>query len=86
MMNKHFEDTVYYLRRAGEHAKLGLTVELETLEKRVRDVTGHNAEPEPSRLESILEDLKTAEQKAEDEAREALGTARARLESYRSRE
>ncbi|PSQ39186.1 hypothetical protein BRD13_03950 [Halobacteriales archaeon SW_5_70_135] len=31
-MNKHFEDARYYLKRAGEHAKLGLREELEPVE------------------------------------------------------
>ena len=36
-MNKHFEDTQYYLKRAGETAKKGIAEELEPVEERVRE-------------------------------------------------
>jgi vacuolar-type H+-ATPase subunit H len=36
-MNRHFEDTQYYLKRAGETAKKGIAEELEPIEERVRE-------------------------------------------------
>jgi hypothetical protein len=57
-MNRHFEDTRYYLERAVTTAKKGVTAELAPVEKRVRELTGREAEPEPSRLESLVADAR----------------------------
>jgi len=57
-MNKHFEDTRYYVKRAGETAKRGIAEELEPIEERVQAITGRGKEPEPSRLEEVRADLK----------------------------
>lgn len=85
-MNKHFEDTRYYLRRAGETAKKGVKEELEPIEDRFRDLTGRDEDPEPNRLDKIRDDLKDLEEKAEGEAREAIQDARTRLREYRQRD
>jgi hypothetical protein len=85
-MNKHFEDTRYYLKRAGETAKQGIVEELEPVQERVEAVTGGEAEPEPGRLEEIRADLKDIQERAEGEAEKAIADARDRLEAYRTDE
>ncbi|MFB6173940.1 MAG: hypothetical protein ABEI39_04785 [Halobacteriales archaeon] len=82
-MNKHFEDTRYYLKRAGETAKRGIEEELEPIEERFRELTGREEEPEPGRLDAIREDLEALEERAEGEAREAIEDAREQLRAYR---
>ncbi|QSW99256.1 DUF7553 family protein [Haloterrigena alkaliphila] len=53
-MNKHFHDSRYYLARAADHAKLGLTETLEPAVSRVRGLgRDDEPEPEPTRLESV---------------------------------
>jgi len=84
-MNKHFEDTRYYVKRAGETAKRGIAEELEPIEERVKELTGKEEEPEPSRLEALREDLKELQGRAEGEAKEALGDAREKLSEYRQK-
>ncbi|QCC49764.1 DUF7553 family protein [Halapricum salinum] len=82
-MNKHFEDTRYYLKRAGETAKRGVSEELEPIRDRFQSVTGGEEEPEPSRLDEIKADLKGVQEKAEGEAKEAIGEARGKIQQYR---
>jgi predicted nucleic acid-binding Zn-ribbon protein len=82
-MNKHFEDAMYYMGRAGEHAKEGVMEELEPLEDRFRELTGKESEPEPSRLEQLQEDLQELESRAEGEAKTAIADARERIRRYR---
>lgn len=83
-MNKHFEDARYYMSRAAETAKEGVKEELEPVEERFRSLTGNQEEePEPSRLESVRNDVENLEQRAEGEARRALHSARSRIDEYR---
>jgi hypothetical protein len=82
-MNKHFEDTRYYLKRAGETAKRGIQEELEPIEARLQELTGGEEEPEPGRLEAIRADLADLQERAEGEAKQAIGSARERLEAVR---
>jgi hypothetical protein len=82
-MNKHFEDTRYYVKRAGETAKKGITEELEPIEQRVKKLAGKEEEPEPSRVEELRADLKELQGRAEGEAKEAIGNAREKLETMR---
>jgi hypothetical protein len=83
-MNKHFEDTRYYLKRAGETAKRGVTEELEPIKERFQDLTSEDeSEPELSRLEEIRADLKDVQERAEGEAKEAIEEARNRIDTYR---
>ena len=82
-MNKHFEDTRYYLKRAGETAKKGITEELEPVEERVRELAGKEEEPDPGRLEEIREDLEEIQDRAEGEAKEAISDARGKLQTLR---
>jgi hypothetical protein len=78
-MNKYFEDTRYYLKRAGETAKKGISEELDPLQDRVAELTGGEEEPEPGRLEELKTDLKELQGRAEGEAAQAIGDARKRL-------
>ena len=82
-MNKHFEDTRYYLKRATETATRGVKEELEPVEERFREMTGREKEPEPGRVERIRADIEELQGKAEGEAKEALAEARAKLKQYR---
>lgn len=82
-MNKHFEDTKYYLKRAGKTAKMGVVEELEPVQERVQELVGEEEEPEPSRVDRIREDLKDIQTRAEGEAKEAIGEARKKLDSVR---
>ena len=84
-MNKHFEDTRYYLKRAASEAKRGVTEELEPIQERVQAMTGGEEEPEPSRLEAVRADLEEIQGKAEGEAKEAIADARDRLKAYREK-
>ena len=78
-MNKHFEDSRYYLRRAARTAAKGLNEEIEAVEARLRELTGRETEPEPGRVEEIRAELERLQERAEGEAREAIGKARERL-------
>lgn len=78
-MNKHFEDTRYYLKRAGQTAKDGVSEELEPLRERFESLTGGDEEPEPTRVERLREELAELQERAEGEAKEALGKAREKL-------
>ncbi|MFC7175665.1 DUF7553 family protein [Halosegnis marinus] len=86
MVNKHFEDARYYLKRAGETAKEGVSEEVGKVESRLREVTGRESEPEAGRLDEIRADLSEIQERAEGEAREAIADARERLDSYRKQE
>ncbi|MEF8813674.1 MAG: hypothetical protein V5A55_07635 [Halovenus sp.] len=86
-MNKHFEDTRYYLKRAGETAKRGIQEELEPLQERVQELTGEDEEePESGRIETLRADLKAVGERAEGEAKEAIEQAREKLGDYRTEE
>ncbi|MFC6718823.1 hypothetical protein ACFQGT_14950 [Natrialbaceae archaeon GCM10025810] len=80
-MNKHFHDSVYYLKRASQHARLGLEEAAEPVVVRVRRRFGREPEPEAEspRVEAVLEDVKDLEARAENEARERLGRVRRRF-------
>jgi len=82
-MNKHFEDTRYYVKRAGETAKKGIQEELEPVQKRVQDLIGEEEEPEPGRVEKLRADLEDIGDRAEGEAKEAIENARERLDNVR---
>lgn len=79
-MNKHYEDTMYYLKRAGDHAKLGVAETLEPVEAKARELTGREAEPEPGRLETLREQVRGLGRRVED----GVGVAREKLGGYRS--
>ena len=71
-MNKHFEDTRYYLKRAAQTTRAGLGEELEPLRSRVSALRGRDEEVEPSRVDWVRQEF--------DELRE---TFRTRLERVR---
>ena len=84
-MNKHFEDAKYYLKRAGETAKAGVSEELEPLKERVDDlVDREEAEPEPGRFDEVRAELEALQERAEGETRGAIADARERIDAYRS--
>jgi hypothetical protein len=83
-MNKHFEDTRYYLSRAAEMAKRGVAEELEPVRERVQAVTGEEEEPvEKGRIDELRSDLAELEETAEGEAKASIGNARQKLKEYR---
>ena len=51
----------------------------------MRGLTGREKEPEQGRLDEIKADLKEAQERAEGEAKEAIGNAREALDGYRGR-
>ena len=84
-MNKHFEDAKYYLKRAGETAKAGVSEELEPVQTRVDDlIDREEEEPKPGRFDEVREDLKELQERAEGETRDAIADARRRIDNYRS--
>jgi prefoldin subunit 5 len=84
-MNKHFEDTRYYVKRAGETAAKGLQEELEPIERRLKELAGGEDEAvSTGRIEELRADLQAVQEKAEGEAKKALGEARAKLDAYRT--
>lgn len=84
-MNDHFEDALEQVRKAMESAKEGIKTELEPIEERIRELTGRDQEPEPepSRIDRLVDDLRALEERAEGEARQAIETAREQLRAYR---
>ncbi len=82
-MNKHFEDTRYYLKRARETATQGVSEELEPLRERFESITGGDDEPEDGRVEELRSDLEQLQNRAEGEAKEAIADAREKLSEYR---
>ncbi len=81
-MNRHFTDARYYARRTVEHVAKGIAEELSPVESRVRELTGREEEPVPTRLEAVRAELGRIEERAEGEAREAIGEARDQLRAY----
>ncbi|QLH79716.1 hypothetical protein HZS55_21545 [Halosimplex rubrum] len=77
-MNRHFQDTLYYLKRAGETARKGVSEELAPVEKRVRGLTGREREPEPGRVEAVRERVAGEANAAVGDVREAVGRRRSR--------
>jgi hypothetical protein len=84
-MNRNFEDSRYYLKRARETAAAGISEEIGAVEARVRALVGREAEPETeSRVDDIRAELSRLAARAEGEARVALEDARERLDAYRA--
>lgn len=81
-MNKHFEDTRYYIGRAGEEAKRGVAAELEPVRQRVERLTGED-EPEPGRLERLRARIDSATERAAGKSSGVAGTAREKLSAVR---
>lgn len=88
-MNKHFEDAKYYLQRAGEHAKRGISEELEPIQERVQELAGDDEDvidddETDSRIDQLRSELDELETRAEGEAKDAIKAARERLTSLRN--
>lgn len=77
-MNKHFHDSLYYLTRAGEHARLGVHEVIDATRTRVRTLTGREVEPE-RRVDRVRDELARLEDEVEGQAREAIAEARSSL-------
>ncbi|WP_415378512.1 hypothetical protein [Halosimplex sp. TS25] len=77
-MNRHFEDTLYYLKRAVRAASKGVTEEVAPAEAKVRELTGREKEPEPGRIGRIRT-------KVEREWRDRFDQVSATVGSYRGR-
>lgn len=84
-MNKHFEDALYYLKRSGEHTKLGIEETVESARSMVRGPLGRE-EPAPSRTEKVVSILKGAERRGANDVRNATESIRKRLTTGRSSE
>ncbi|MFC6767044.1 DUF7553 family protein [Natrinema soli] len=82
-MNKHFHDSLYYLRRAAEHARLGVTEQTDWVTDRVRSSLGRERVPEPGRLDRVREDVTALERRAETRVFAALDSARDRVDRSR---
>ncbi|GGL52551.1 DUF7553 family protein [Halocalculus aciditolerans] len=85
-MNQHFKDAQHHLTKAAEDARHGIEDELDDVETRVRELIGKEKDPEPSRVEKLQADLKNLEQRAEGEAKNAIGDARLKIDAYRNSE
>ncbi|MFC7140111.1 hypothetical protein ACFQMA_09730 [Halosimplex aquaticum] len=80
-MNRHFEDTLYYLKRAVETAKKGVTEEVAPAEEKVRELTGREKEPEPGRIEAVRTKVAGEARSVVDEVRSTVGSYRGRAGS-----
>ncbi|WP_436923382.1 DUF7553 family protein [Halosimplex amylolyticum] len=80
-MNRHFEDTLYYLKRAVETARKGVTEEVAPAEEKVRELTGREKAPEQGRFEAARERVEREVRHVLDEVRATIGSYRGRTES-----
>jgi len=78
-MNKHFHDSLYYLRRAAEHAQLGVMEQTDEVSDRVRSLLGRERDPEPGRIDRVREDVTDLERRAKTRGFAALDSARNRM-------
>ena len=63
-MNKHFEDTRYYLTRAAQTTKAGFGEELEPVRARVAALRGEDADEEPSRIDGVRRRIQAFQDRA----------------------
>ncbi|MFA9424859.1 hypothetical protein [Natronorubrum sp. A-ect3] len=73
-MNKHFHDSLYYAKRAGKHATLGVRETLRPHLTALRVRLGREPAPEPDRLEGVRTGLGRLEQTTERRVR-SVGSA-----------
>lgn len=78
-MNKHFHDSLYYLRRAATHARLGAAEYRARLTNWVRTRLGREPDHEPSRVARVRADVRALEHRAETRARKTVRGARNRV-------
>jgi hypothetical protein len=80
-MNKHFQDAWYYLRRAFDHLRIGLTEELAPVEAAMRERFGWEEDDtdEPrTRLDRVRTEFRNVDA-------EPVRKARERIDQYRDR-
>jgi hypothetical protein len=77
-MNKHFEDAWYYLGRAVDHLRIGLSEELDPVEAAVRERFGWETESDEAAtgLERVRRELEKVDA-------EPVRRARDRVDAYR---
>ncbi|ELZ26343.1 hypothetical protein C475_09142 [Halosimplex carlsbadense 2-9-1] len=85
-MNRHFEDSLYYLKRAVRTARTGVREELAPVEDRVRALVGREREPEPGRIEAVRSELETIPERVRGEAGAVVAEARETVGEYRGGE
>ncbi len=78
-MNKHFHDSLYYLRRAATHARLGVAAYRPRLTGWVRARLGREPDHEPSRVDRVRADVRALEHRAETRVRKTVKGARDRV-------
>ena len=83
-MNKHFHDSLYYLKRAGQHARLGVEAHVSPVLERVRRAVGSEPAPEPTRLESVREQVTDFRVNAGKRSRATISAARTRASTSRT--
>jgi hypothetical protein len=80
-MNKHFQDAWYYLRRAFDHLRIGLTEELAPVEAAMRERFGweeDDTEEPRTRLDRVRTEFRNVDA-------EPVRKARERIDQYRGR-
>jgi hypothetical protein len=82
-MNRHFEDSRYYLKRAVQPARKGVREEGAPVGTRVRALLGREREPEPGRVETVRSKVKTVSKRARGGVVEVVTDARETVEAYR---
>lgn len=82
-MNRYFTDAWYHAKRAGTNTYRGLRETLWPVERKVREATGREVEPEPTRMERVRRRAERAEQRAQRRARDAYEQARRRVRTVR---
>ncbi|WP_331233720.1 DUF7553 family protein [Natronorarus salvus] len=82
-MPDHFRDAAYYLKRAGEHTKLGIEEQFRPVEARIAGLLGRRSEPDPEPQPSGIEAM-TRRVRAID-SHPAIEGAKARVEERRER-
>jgi len=78
-MNKHFHDSLYYLRRAATHTRLGAAAYRARLANWVRTRLGRESDHDPSRIDRVRADVHTLEHRAETRARTTVKDVRDRV-------
>ena len=78
-MDKHFHDSLYYLRRAATHARLGATEYRTRLTGWARVRLGREPDHDPSRVDRIREDIRALEHRAETRVRKTVRGTRNRV-------
>lgn len=82
-MNRHYKDTWYYLKRAGETGRKGITETLSPIERAVREFLGREREPRPTPSERIEMKLEEVQLTTKREIKTTIKRVRRRFEQYR---